>query len=342
MKIIKNTKNKFFVSQKIVIFRDKKGIAAMTFIVGIIILLLCAGVLYAFYITFGGIGQVDRQACASSVLIRGTLPDTMLFKAKEYAPLSCKTQKFCISDKIFGSDCEEFKGEKYTKVKVSSNPSKMNAQINAFMAKEAAECWSMMGEGKLQVFTRPTLAASGKKSCVVCDRVAFDKSVKSKLTKIIGLNSYMTTHFVPNTNPKISFMDYILRIKLSDDQLVNDFLSLNEKAIVYTEFDSTTLYKWTNSLLGGGAGAIIGCKAGAAVGAGIGCFVIPVVGAVPVGAIGCIFGFSVGLFVGAEYTDAADDFLKRSSYYPGEYILDNSKEGFKAFELECDSFEDIP
>lgn len=334
--------------------KNKKGIAAMTFIIGIIILLLCAAVLYGFYIAFGGVGQVDRQACAQSVLIRGTLPDLMAVKAKEYAPLNCKTQKFCVTDKIFGSDCEEFKGEKYTKVKVSGNPSKMNAQINAFLAKEAAECWSMMGQGKLQIFTRPTFKFTSLKNCVICDRIAFGKSVKSKMNnRVVGLSSYMITHFVPNTNPKISYADFVFGGLGDVAQSVSiDVIELNEKVIVYRELGKTTLDKWAGAIGGGSAalyfGGAIGCGAGKWLGGVIGTFVIPVpvVGTAAGAGIGCATGvvtvFVMGVVAGKATDDAVNEALKNAPYLAGESILDNSKTSFDENKIECDSFEDIP
>lgn len=189
--------------------RVKKADLTMKTLVTIILLVVGFGIALFIYYQLSGTERVDREVCHQSVIYRATLP--AFGGMKEYVPLKCKTQKFCITTGFFGGECEKFKNTGgVVKVKV-----KDKEQIEKFITQELVDCWSMMGEGKVSVFSQWIAENYGFGSvyptCVICNRIAFDKTNLEKagidLEKIDVLN-YMITHAVPDKD--ISYYDYLI------------------------------------------------------------------------------------------------------------------------------------
>ena len=149
-------------------FMSSKFVSIVLLLIGFIIVMLIFPALL-------NEKEVDREICHDSVLLRGALPDNL--NLKEVANLKCTTRKVCLTSKTFGKgDCKDEKGfEKgeYETIRVSTGE-----DVNRFVARELAGCWSMMGNGEIQIFTREN---SQKKSCVVCSRISFDKELKAEL-----------------------------------------------------------------------------------------------------------------------------------------------------------------
>jgi len=191
---------------------NKKGIVISTLVSLILIILGFAILLLFFYLLysdFGWKGRVDKETCHQSVIYRGSL--TSFANIKEIVPLKCKTQKVCITSGLLGGKCKEFEGSKdVLKVRV-----KNKEQIEQYISKEIVDCWETMGEGKLSLFSN-WLAESygfGKvyPSCVICDRIAFDKENLKKAgidLNEVNVMNYMLTHAVPNKN--ISYYRYLV------------------------------------------------------------------------------------------------------------------------------------
>ena len=178
-------------------------------IIGFAVLVLF---IYFIYYQLSWNGIVDQEACHQSVIYRGTLPN--FAGAKEFVPLSCKTQKVCITTGgvlgFGGGSCSEFNSSTGVEtVKVTNKD-----QIEQFIARDIVSCWETMGEGKLSIFSS-WLASDYSlgtvyPSCVICDRIAFDKdSLEKSGIKLsdINVNQYMATHAVPGQN--VSYYEYI-------------------------------------------------------------------------------------------------------------------------------------
>jgi hypothetical protein len=128
----------------------------------------------------------EDEVCKLSVLSRGTLPDA----TKNNVPLKCQTGKICITTGGilgFGGECEQFIGEDVVKVKIPKDNAEEAARIiEETNANAQLTCWSMMGEGKIELFSSSEASIiqsiSGLKdlspkvsSCFVCARIALDK-----------------------------------------------------------------------------------------------------------------------------------------------------------------------
>ena len=180
--------------------------------VTIVIVLIGFGILLFLFYQLMWTGRVDKDTCMQSVVTRASFPSAL--NINKYIPLKCKTQKYCVTPDFLG-DCEEdFSGLKdVSRVSVDNEQ-----EVEKFLAGEIVDCWSMMGEGKVQLFSDyyATNFAFGKvyPSCVICSRIAFDKSAfkdmnqeeKEKYLNIDVIN-YMRTHKVPNK--EISYLDYL-------------------------------------------------------------------------------------------------------------------------------------
>jgi hypothetical protein len=288
----------------------KNGEITSTQLVTIIITLAGAIVIMLFLPTLLNEREVQREICYDSVALRAALPDS--FGAKNLPSLKCTTRKVCLTDKAFGKgDCVDDFGEKekYETVRVSSNSREL--EVNRFIARELASCWSMMGKGEWQIFTRE---ASEKKSCVVCTRIAFDAELKNNLKgEVKGLGDYILTHEVPTTN--VSYWKYLTN---NDGGVapLNDKISTEQKAIVFMEIGKSdlweTLFQGIEMVGWGTIGAFVGGPKG--------------------GVAGVIFGYYDGAKVGKFFTGKEFGSLQILSDYKSEELE----------KLECTSFENIP
>jgi len=192
----------------------KKGEGlAMGTLITIIIAILGFLVLLGFFVYYqlNWSGRINEEVCHQSVIYRATAPT--VGGINQYIPLKCQTQKFCITTGLIGGECEEFKNtEGVARVKVSSGVDGKR-QIEKFMTQEMIDCWSMMGEGKVEVFGDwlADYAIKGiGSSCVVCSRIAFDKTSLDEAKvpyKEINVLTYMRTHKVPGK--EYTYFDYL-------------------------------------------------------------------------------------------------------------------------------------
>jgi len=156
---------------------EKGGFLAVEWVVSIILILVGLGILIFAVTNLFTQNDVDKNTCHFSVISRGSTPSL----AKGYVPLRCKTEKICITGELFGGECDEFKGEKgVTKIRVSNSAVQGLEQVQKIYAQSMLECWELMGEGKVSLFSQGAAENFGVglvyPSCVVCSRIAIDKN----------------------------------------------------------------------------------------------------------------------------------------------------------------------
>ncbi len=174
-------------------------------IAGFIVVLVFVAVL------FDDSGEADREICRLSVLTRATAPTI----AQGAVPLKCTTSKICVTDKTFGGKCKQFQGEENVatvRLKVKNNDEKKR-EMEKILADNMYYCWSMMGQGKLDLFGSfegnfGLGSNDGKSTCVICSRVAFaDDIVASGLNKEIRLTEYLQNNFVPLPGSNLKYIE---------------------------------------------------------------------------------------------------------------------------------------
>tara|TARA_Y100000310_G_scaffold333757_1_gene411949 strand:+ start:49 stop:1032 length:984 start_codon:yes stop_codon:yes gene_type:complete len=320
---------------------NKKGALEAKMLISIILLIAGFGIILFVYSQLNWTGNIDREICHESVILRGTLPDTLLKSAKEVVPLKCKTKNICVTSKIFGKgECESDFGKKGKYDTIKINDDKKEDNIKMVFAREMADCWSMMGEGKIQVFKRELTFSETTKKCVICSRINFDSSL-SDLKEIKGMSDYLLNYNVPNKNQ--SYWKYLtnsdssnnLFIKKETELSEQDIISTKEKSIVFVEAGQTTIPSFLTTFLG----AEVGIVAGAYTGTVIGSFV-PIVGS----GVGFVAGTGIGVagtlvgYLSGTSIEKSIDF-DEEVYGSGVFIIDYTPEGIKS--IGCETLENI-
>jgi hypothetical protein len=307
------------------LFLEKKGEASWA-LISIIILLVSLAVLIGVFINLNNSVSAQREACHTSAVLKGTVPDVGGVNVKNAISLNCVTKKVCVSTESKGQCTEQF-GEKFETIKVSGTNEEKQKQILQLLAREMADCWNMMGEGKLVVFSREVLGDGSSYSAAasICTRIAFDETIldgEDQVTQVSGLNNYLLTHKVPGK--QVSYWDYF-RDTLEGDTLAKmtgekfiqesekDILDLKvERAIMYTEFKANEI----GSIIGG---SITGLT----------------YGAIAKGKVFSSLGLKAGLGVviaGSWIGDKAYlNFLSETDgkeSVPGLFMIEYTKEGF--------------
>ncbi len=187
---------------------NKKGDVSSSTVVTTIILIVGFAILVYFLASLFLSGRVDKETCHESVILRGTAPTITGLKGA--IPLKCSEEKICITSKVFGGTCTQFENTKgVTTVHVSNAD-----QVARTIAQSVVECWTMMGEGKISIFSNWFADIYGVgsvyPSCVVCAKIAFDADSlsKSKIDpKAIDVSKYMMTHLMPDK--EITYYEYL-------------------------------------------------------------------------------------------------------------------------------------
>ncbi len=182
---------------------NKKGSMTAKQLVTIILLIMGFAILLFIFYQINWSGQIDKSICHQSVILRATAPTI----AQSLIPLKCKTSKICVTSGIIGGKCEEdFENTKgVTKAKVNDVE-----QIEKLVTQEVIDCWTMMGEGKVSLFSQYWAERFGVggvyPSCVICSRIAFDEGLDVELDDM-DVFDYMRRHKIPNG--EISYYEYL-------------------------------------------------------------------------------------------------------------------------------------
>lgn len=194
-------------------FMDKKGELTSAQIVTIVLVIAGFVIVLLFLAAFKDIGggSSDKELCRLSVLERGTADTTLggkLIKAR--FPLKCTTEKICITDSKKG-ECRQFAGEEGVRnVVVNVNkPAEAIKVIEEESANAMYDCWSMMGEGKLDLFGEGIEGITNFKkeesTCVICSRLAIDEkifedgTVKGNIIDKVDVSKYLEENNVPGS-----------------------------------------------------------------------------------------------------------------------------------------------
>ena len=205
----------------------------------------------------------ERETCHLSVLTRATTPDAL----QRLVPLKCKTQKICLTTS--SDNCEDqFAGEK----NVQSIKVQTHEDIEREVAYNMYDCWTMMGEGKLDVFGDRNGAIlknldwsqvvnEKASTCMICSRLVLSKDIlaNTQLLNSIDVNSYMETHQVPGSELTYlqAFTDAQVRSypqKFRENFIADkDVIPTNEIAIVFMQIltSATPVEEGTSAALTG-------------------------------------------------------------------------------------------
>jgi hypothetical protein len=302
--------------------KNKRGALSMRYIVIFIALIISLGAVLLFYLMYDWQGEIDKQACHQSVIYKATVPELMETKVAEL-PLNCETEKICITTNAFkkGNCDDDYLGEKYQTVRISKDESE--EEINKVVADKLYECWWMMGEGKVQIYSR-TWGLKEEKKCNICTRIAFAEDLKGK--EIRGYQRYLTTNVIEGSDK--TYWQYITN---SDSNYIHGYSKENDSlsttipyAFVFGEVSGGALDEWF-PVGGTVAGAVVGAYIGSAV---------PIVGTIIGAGVGGLLGYWVG-----EGTKGVTDYFQGDTgeVYGALKLIPDNIDNLK--KLGCFSFE---
>lgn len=199
---------------------NKRGEISSSQIVGIVLAIGALIIITLFFGAFFNQGElINREACHLSVLKRATLPF-----GSSLSPLDCVSDKVCISQSGDKDACAQFVGEEPVRgISINlDNIEESRGIIERETANSFFDCWSVMGEGKIDVLTKNTQASVKKffgveasfsvsePMCLVCSRIAIAEDVLSDtrgqaILEQVDVNEYMRTHAVPGS--EISYLE---------------------------------------------------------------------------------------------------------------------------------------
>lgn len=217
--------------------------------IGVVILLIAAFCIVLFlYYQFNWKGTMNKQTCHNSVVLRATSPTFQGSKVLE-VPLRCETNKICIA-KEKQQRCSSAYGDK---TQVDTRVVKNQMDVKRIVADAIFDCWAMMGEGKLDVFSREFTLKGYSVSCVECAKIAFDDSIKndSKFDYITQFVNYLFTERVQGAD--INYSEYLFGNKEPPRQnnigAIDQFTTNKSYSIIFVEYDRTTLPEYVGGVL---------------------------------------------------------------------------------------------
>ena len=238
---------------------EKGGELTSFYVITSVLALVGFLILIWFVVRIGIDNEAETQVCHLSVITRATA----LEAAQQFVPLHCTTQKVCLKEGA--GTCEtSFAGEHIREIKVDKRTDETGTReairaVEATLAEEMYSCWSMMGEGKLDLFQslqKKTGLESVKSTCVICSRVAIDVAAgrEAQILREVNLPAYLKSHTVPNSQLTYlqAFTDPSVQAysKVSEDILAKEFsresaLEVKPKtpeyAVVFMQIKPTSL-----------------------------------------------------------------------------------------------------
>lgn len=187
------------------LFKNKKAAGIVFFLVGLIILIISAGIIFYFIFKTDFKGDIDSEICRQSIVERATLKAGPL-DGSELVPLKCKTKKICFT--MSSGDCQEListEDNPVQKVELSEDFQKAKKEIQEEIAETMVDCHSMLGEGHLNFMPHKL---DKKIYGLVCARFAFDDETK-RIVNSIGhgeMYSYLENKRV---NDNKNYLEYL-------------------------------------------------------------------------------------------------------------------------------------
>lgn len=311
--------------------------AISKFTIMIIILIASFAVVMLFYFFYPWKGQIDKDTCHQSIVMRSTFNYKAFEVGKKIIPLQCQTEEICLT--ASGDDCIDYANieDKITEEKIKNKQGALDV-----IARALYDCNSMLGKGKLNFMPHPTWQ---EKYCLICSRIAFDEKSKQILEKAGGISqrdvytylekkadlqgkSYLPSIYGFKTLRELE--EYFAYAKSQKQELA---VSLDDK------LDFNKGYGIVASLTEKGKfGAYVqsGIVVGAAVGSGV--LAVVTVGAsipatiVAFGAVGAVGGAHT-FWVASP--DASGDFV-----YEQPRLVEYDEDSLKA--QQCNSFKNAP
>lgn len=211
---------------------------------GIILLLIFTAVMFGFVGKIASSYNPQQKACQASINLRASLPAT----TKDFIPLRCKTEKYCIVGDSKGN-CASSYGEAkdINKIRVSSI-----TNIEKLLAEKMKTCYDVVGKGEINLFSQSVKTYYGLgdvySSCIICSRIAFDllslarAGINPEDLQNIDLLAYLGTHKAKGVD--VSYLAYFTantgRVNIQSNKDIQTYAKQIENLIPQAEKELTT------------------------------------------------------------------------------------------------------
>ncbi len=229
--------------------KNKKGVLVQNIIIGIIILVISAAIIFFFLRAFPYRETIDKEACHQSVILRSQQIAGLQPGQLAGIPLNCKTQEVIIS-----SPDENF--------------------IKSEIANQMYDCWWMLGEGKMQFWSESAWrtigvpgAGTAKTHCNICSIIRFEDQAKDKQ---IDLLSYLDETKIPTKN--ITYIEYFMNpgTKLPAELKVDKLDTNKDYALIYMGIKGAEVKETIINFIGLSGGSAFATGAILKIGLGVG------------------------------------------------------------------------
>ncbi|MBS3089233.1 hypothetical protein J4402_05705 [Candidatus Pacearchaeota archaeon] len=202
---------------------EKRGDMTAPAIITLVLAITAFGILLIvlIYIASDFKNYSSDEVCRLAVLTRATAPS-----GASYVPLKCTTKKICITN---DKNCAEFAAEKNPEEKKISkecteNTCKAAREVEKEITNAMYDCWNMMGQGKLSLFSTAAQDAGFNPSvvtCVICSRLAFNLADEKNVLGKVDIQNYIKNTQVPGSS--------LTYLQTFTDRSVNSYAPLSEK-----------------------------------------------------------------------------------------------------------------
>ncbi len=190
---------------------EKRGdLLSPAVIIGLIVVIASFAIILSLLFRLDLIGQSDDEICRLSVLSRASVWES----TQGLLPLKCSTKKICLG---LGDECSQFVGEENVKtIKLpkgndASSTSKAARMIEKTSAESMYNCWDLMGQGKLDLFSGSDASdltstildvgsglfgvSGAKPVCFICSRIALSEELEKRrdILSKVDMARYLAT-----------------------------------------------------------------------------------------------------------------------------------------------------
>jgi hypothetical protein len=160
--------------------KSKKADITSKQIVTIILLALAFLILLVFWASINWSGEINRDACHTSVVLRASATlDSKITTFRNAIPLKCQTDRICLNSGVLSKGCDNLVGTGIKDFKVKTKDDVLN-----YITDQMYDWYLTLGEEKLNYLAQDF---TEKKYCLVNSIIALDDKSKETLKNSGGI-----------------------------------------------------------------------------------------------------------------------------------------------------------
>jgi len=300
--------------------------------IAIVILVISLVVILLFWTLANPSGQVDKEACHSSVVLRASSTIGKFDDFKDAIPLQCSTEKICFKSGFFSNGCKDLGTTDIENIKIDSTQ-----EIKDAITEKMYDWHSTLGEGKINFMPGKIKT---KNYCIINAIISSDNKTKDIVNAQGITYGDIYRNLETKRTPKgTTYFQEMYGSTSYESWLANnprlakiskDKIDFNNQQVMVTMITEKGLYG--TYLAGTGAGVAVGVAAIAAFSIVTGG--TAVIGSTAILAILAASGSTAGIVIYSSKPNPSGD---DSFNYAPPQIMAWDADSLRA--LDCDSFE---